>query len=98
MTFFFGGRRQSLISKNKKTHHEDKITVNIVVQICGIYVHLRLRKREKLLHIYRKFADFRLRNPSCSFVKLAVAELSVNLRCPALPKYSDRIRFLVNGA
>ena len=28
---------------------------------------------------YRKLADLRLRNTSCSF-----AELSVNLRCPAL--------------
>ena len=47
-------------------------------------MHLRLRKCEKLPQIYPKLADLRLRNTSCSFAKLAVAELSVNLRCPAL--------------
>ena len=29
-------------------------------------------------------ADLRLRNTPCSFAEFAVAELSVNLRCPAL--------------
>ena len=34
---------------------------------------------------YRKpIANLRLRNTSCSFAVFAVAELSVNLRCPAL--------------
>ena len=42
-------------------------------------VHLWLRKCEKLPQTYRKLADLRLRNTSYSF-----AELSVNLRCPAL--------------
>ena len=35
---------------------------------------------------YRKLADLRLRNTSCCF---AVAELSINLRCPALVKNGD---------
>ena len=47
-------------------------------------VHLRLRKCEKLPQTYRKLADLRLRNTSCSFAEFAVAELSVNLRCPGL--------------
>ena len=47
-------------------------------------MHLRLRKCEKLPQTYRKLADLRLQNTSCSFVEFAVAELSVNLRCPAL--------------
>ena len=33
---------------------------------------------------YRKLADLQLGNTSFSFVEFAVAELSVNLRCPAL--------------
>ena len=48
-------------------------------------MHLRLRKCEKSPQTYRKLADLRLRNTSCSFAEFAVAELSVNLRCPALP-------------
>ena len=56
---------------------------------CGLSlrrcnVHLRLRKYEKLPQTYRKLADMRLRNTSCSFAEFAVAELSLNLRCPAL--------------
>ena len=47
-------------------------------------MHLRLRKCEKSPQTYRKLADLRLRNTSCSFAEFAVAELSVNLRCPAL--------------
>ena len=47
-------------------------------------MHLRLRKCKKLPQTYRKLADLRLRNTSCSFAEFAVAELSVNLRCPAL--------------
>ena len=47
-------------------------------------MHLGLRKCEKLPQIYRKLADLRLRNTSCNFAELAVAELSVNLRCAAL--------------
>ena len=47
-------------------------------------MHLRLRKCEKLPQTYRKLADLRLRNTSCSFAEFAVAELSLNLRCPAL--------------
>ena len=45
-------------------------------------MHLRLRKCEKLPQTYHKLANLRLRNNSCSF---AVAKLSTNLRCPALP-------------
>ena len=38
---------------------------------------------------YRKpIANLRLRYTSCSFTKFAVAELSVNLRCPALQSIS----------
>ena len=53
-------------------------------------MHLRLRKCEKSPQTYRKLADLRLRNTSCSFAEpagaeFAVAELSLNLRCPALP-------------
>ena len=33
---------------------------------------------------HRKLADLQLRNTSCSFAEFAVAELSLNLRCPAL--------------
>ena len=56
---------------------------------CGLSlrkcnVHLRLRKYEKLPQTYRKHADLRLRNNSCSFAEFAVVELSLNLRCPAL--------------
>ena len=47
-------------------------------------MHLRLQKCEKSPQTYRKLADLRLRNTSCSFSEFAVAELSVNLRCPAL--------------
>ena len=47
-------------------------------------MHLRLRKCEKSPQTYRKLADLRLRNTSCSFAEFSVAELSVNLRCPAL--------------
>ena len=47
-------------------------------------MHLWLRKCEKLPQTYRKLADLGLRNTSCSFAEFAVAELSVNLRCPAL--------------
>ena len=47
-------------------------------------MHLRLRKCEKSPQTYRKLADLRLRNTSCSFAEFAVAELSLNLRCPAL--------------
>ena len=49
-------------------------------------MHLRLRKYDKLPQTYRKLANLRLRNTSCSFSEFAVAELSLNLRCPALPK------------
>ena len=49
-------------------------------------MHLRLRKCEKSPQTYRKLADLRLRNTSCSFAEFAVAELSLNLRCPALLK------------
>ena len=38
-----------------------------------------------LQQTYRKLADLRLGNASCSFAEFAIAELSVNLRCPALP-------------
>ena len=38
-------------------------------------------KVEKLSQMIRKLAELRLRTTSCSF---AVADLSVNLRCPAL--------------
>ena len=37
-----------------------------------------------LSQTYRKLADLRLRNTSCSFAEFAVANLSLNLRCPAL--------------
>ena len=47
-------------------------------------MYLQLRKCEKLSQTYRKIADLRLRNTSCSFAEFAVAKLSVNLRCPAL--------------
>ena len=47
-------------------------------------MHLQLRKCEKLPQTYRKLADLRLRNTSCSFAEFAVAELSLNLRCPGL--------------
>ena len=47
-------------------------------------MHLRLQKCEKLLQTYRKLEDLWLRNTSCSFAEFAVAELSLNLRCPAL--------------
>ena len=47
-------------------------------------MHLRLRKCKKSPQTYRKLADLRLRNTSCSFAEFAVAELSLNLRCPAL--------------
>ena len=40
---------------------------------------------------HRKLADLRLRNTSCSFAEFAVAELSVNLRCPALRIRQPRI-------
>ena len=50
-------------------------------------MHLRLRKCEKSPQTYRKLADLRLRNTSCSFAEFAVAELSLNLRCPALDIY-----------
>ena len=45
---------------------------------------LQLRKCKKLPQIYRKLADWRLRNTSCSFAEFAVAELSVNLRYTGL--------------
>ena len=54
-------------------------------------MHLRLRKCKKSPQTYRKLADLRLRNTSCSFAEFAVAELSVNLRCPAL-SFTTRIR------
>ena len=65
-------------------------------------MHLRLRKYEKLPQTYRKLADLRLRNTSCSFAEFAVAELSLNLRCPALVRTFERtilfkIRWLSKG-
>ena len=53
-------------------------------------MHLRLRKCEKSPQTYRKLADLRLRNTSCSFAEFAVAELSLNLRCPALGVMFDK--------
>ena len=44
-------------------------------------MHFAIAKVEKLSQMYRKLAELRLRTTSCSF---AVADLSVNLRCPAL--------------
>ena len=40
---------------------------------------------------YRKLADLRLRNTSCSFSEFAVAELSLNLRCPALSSIDEQV-------
>ena len=54
-------------------------------------MHLRLRKYEKLPQTYRKLADLRLQNTSCSFEESAVAEFSLNLRCPALIIYRRTI-------
>ena len=45
-------------------------------------MHLRLRKYEKLPQTYCKLAD--LPNTSSSFAEFVVAELSLNLWCPAL--------------
>ena len=47
-------------------------------------MHLRLWKCEKLPQNYRKLTDSRLPSISCSFTEFAVAELSLNLQCPAL--------------
>ena len=54
-------------------------------------MHLRLRKCEKLPLTCRKLADLRLRNASCSFAEFAVAELSLNLRCPALVVFAAKV-------
>ena len=70
------GRRQNLTSKNKKRSSRGQNNS----KYCG----LSLRKCQKLPQTHRKLADLWLRNTSCSFAEFAVAELSVNLRCPAL--------------
>ena len=44
-------------------------------------MHFAVAEVEKLSQMYRKLAELRLRTTSCSF---AVADLRVNLRCPAL--------------
>ena len=54
-------------------------------------MHLRLRKCKKSQKTYRKLADLRLRNTSCSFAEFAVAELSLNLRCPALIIFNGNV-------
>ena len=60
-------------------------------------MHLRLRKCEKSPQTYRKLADLRLRNTSCSFAEFAVAELSINLRCPALEILNSDITYIDGG-
>ena len=56
---------------------------------------MHLRKCEKLPQTNHKLADLQLQNTSCSF-----AELSVNLRCPALEKtnmqWLDRVSCMVH--
>ena len=47
-------------------------------------MHFAVAEVEKLSQMYRKLAELRLRTISCSFAMFAVADLSVNLRCPAL--------------
>ena len=44
-------------------------------------MHFAVAEVEKLSQMYRKLAELRLWSTSCSF---AVADLIVNLRCPAL--------------
>ena len=59
-------------------------------------MHLRLRKCKKSPQTYRKLADLRLRNTSCSFAEFAVAELSLNLRCPALLVAAHQVELFLN--
>ena len=47
-------------------------------------MHFAVAEVKKLSQMYHKLAEFRLRITSCSFAVFAVADLSVNLRCPAL--------------
>ena len=47
-------------------------------------MHFAVAEVEKLSQMYRKLAEWRLRNTSCSFAVFAVADLSLNLQCPAL--------------
>ena len=48
-------------------------------------MHFAVAEVKKLSQMHRKLAELRLRTTSCSFAEIAVADLSVNLRCPALP-------------
>ena len=61
-------------------------------------MHLQLRKCEKLPQTYHKLADLRLRNTSCSFAEFAVAELSLNLRCPGLQIKQGIAQYSANHA
>ena len=47
-------------------------------------MHFAVAEVKKLSQMYRKLAELRLPITSCSFAVFAVADLSVNLRCPAL--------------
>ena len=46
-------------------------------------MHFPVAEVEKLSQMYRKLAELRLRITSCNFALFAVADVSVNLRCPA---------------
>ena len=89
MTFFFGDQRLGdgeisppKIKKKSSRGQNNSKYCGLSLRKCN--VHLRLRKCEKLPQTYRKLADLRLWNTSFCLAEFAVAELSVNLRCPAL--------------
>ena len=73
MTFFFwrstSGQWQNLTFKNKKGHHEDKIMWSKFAEVQCAFAVAEVRKVTANL------------SQTCGF---AVAEWSVNLRCPAL--------------
>ena len=47
-------------------------------------MHFAVAEVEKLSQMYRKLAELRLRTTFCSYAVFAVADSSLNLRCPAL--------------
>ena len=83
-------RRQNLTSKSKKGHHEDKITVNNVIQVCEVqcaFAVAEVRKVTANLSQTCGFAVAEVRKVTANLsqtCRFAVAELNVNLRCPAL--------------
>ena len=67
--------------------NQEKITTKFAVQVCGSKKLLAVAEVQKITANVPQTCGFAVADRHCHFAELAVAEYSVNLRCPALGIY-----------